>query len=69
MDPQALLSFIFSVIQYGGAVIAGIGAIWFVKAGKDRDSDARMQATWVALGGVAAFLVGGWLGGMSFPTI
>lgn len=68
-DPNALLHFIFQILQYGGACVAAIYTYTWVKAGKDKDQEARDNAQWGILGGITAFVVGIWLSNMTFPTL
>ena len=68
-DPNQLLSFIFQVLQYGGGVVTGVGVFLMIKGFRERDADAREMGMWTTVAGVAAFLIGGWLSGFSFPTL
>lgn len=69
MNPNVLLSFVFSVLQYGGGVVAAFGLFLTLKGWRDRDPEAREQGLWTLLAGIAAFIIGGWLGGFTFPTL
>lgn len=68
-DPSTLLKFVFSILQFGGIVIAGVCAFVWIKAGKDRDQEQRDNAQWGLLGGIAAFAIGTWLQSIPFPTL
>lgn len=68
-NPNDLLTFLYGILQYGGAVVAGFAALLWIKFTSDGDSDKRDKAQWSALGGIAAVIIGTWLSGFSFPTL
>ena len=68
-DPNVLFEFIWSVVKFAGAIIAGVGVYHWIKAGKEKDPDARSDALWTILGGMAAYAIASWLSGTPFPTI
>lgn len=69
MDPNVLLSFLWKVLQYGGAAVAAFGLFLTIKGWRGRDPEDREQGMWTMLAGGAAFLIGMWMSGFSFPTI
>lgn len=69
MDPNQLLSFIWNVLKYGGAAVGAFGVFLTIKGSRARDPEDREQGLWTILAGVAAFLIGTWMSGFSFPTL
>ncbi len=68
-DPSTLISFLWSLLQYGGLIIAAIGVITFILARKNSNDELATNAGWIVLGGVAAFAIGSFLSGQSIPTL
>lgn len=68
-DPNALLKFVYGILQYGGGVVAAFSVILWIKFSADHDDSKREKAQWSALGGAAACAIGFWLSGFSFPTL
>ena len=66
---SSMVSFLFELMKWGGAAIAGVGIIVFILAKKNNNDDLSTNAIWIVLGGAACAAIGTYLGGIALPTI
>lgn len=68
-DLTRIVNFLWDVLQYGGGIIAAVGAIRWVSGGKSHDAQQQESAVWVLLLGGVCFAIGaGMKGLLSFPS-
>ena len=64
-----IVSFLWTVLQYGGMVLAAVGVITFVLARKNSNDELATNAGWIVLGGVAAAAIGAFMGAQALPSL
>ena len=57
----SIMSFLFRILQYGGAIVAALGAITFVLARKNANDELASSSGWIVLAGIVAAAVGTFL--------
>ncbi len=68
-NATAMVKFLFQVMIFGGAALAGVGALIFVFAKKNNNDDLSTNSIWIVLAGVTAAAVGTYMStSVSLPS-
>lgn len=68
-NPTAIIKFLFSLMQWGGLVIAGMGVFAYVMGRSKGNDEMSSNSIWIIVGGIAAFAIGSFLATQTIPTL